>query len=431
MNEAQQSAWQRVFYMAALIVAGEAIFSLPFHVTRYFRPTVLEVFGFTNVDLGGAMAVYGVVAIIAYFFGGPLADRFSPRGLIVASLMTTGLGGVYMATIPGVLGMSVLWGVWGLTSIFAFWAALIKATRDWGGDDAQGRAFGILDGGRGVVSVIMALAAAKTFALLMPENVEAATMAERTAALQNIIYTYTAATFLAAVVVWFGMPASTARPPASQAARASMWAGIPQVLRRPTIWLQALVIICAYVAYKGTDFYGQLASDVYGMNDVESAWVSTISAWARPVACVAAGLLADRFLSSKVVSACFVVLIAVFLYMGVAPINPDLVWMLTMEIIIACIAVYGLRGVYFALFEEASLPVALTGTAAGVVSIIGYTPDIFVGPIAGWLLDTYPGATGHQYLYLCLAGTAAVGLVASVTFSMLARRGRAEIMAAA
>jgi hypothetical protein len=265
----------------------------------------------------------------------------------------------------------------------------------------------------------------------MPENVEAATMVERTAALQNIIYTYTAATFLAAVVVWFGMPASTGRAPAGQAASASIWAGIPQVLRRPTIWLHALVIVCAYVAYKGTDFYGQLASDVYGMNAVESAYVSTISAWARPVACVAAGLLADRFLSSKVVSICFVVLVAVFLYMGVAPIKPDLVWMLTMEIIIACIAVYGLRGVYFALFEEASLPVVLTGTAAGVVSIIGYTPDIFVGPIAGWLLDTYPGAAGHQYLYLCLAGTAVVGLVASVTFSILAGRDRAEIVAAA
>ena len=236
-----------------------------------------------------------------------------------------------------------------------------------------------------------------------------------------------AATFLAAAVVWFGMPAGSGSAPANQAARASIWAGMPQVLRRPTIWLQALVIICAYVAYKGTDFYGQFASDVYGMNDVEAAWVSTISAWARPVACIAAGLLADRFLSSKVVSGCFALLVAVFLYMGLAPINPNLVWILTLEIIIACIAVYGLRGVYFALFEEAALPLALTGTAAGVVSIIGYTPDIFVGPIAGWLIDTFPGAVGHQYVYLCLAGTAAVGLVASGTFAVLARRNRAEI----
>ena len=32
---------ERVSFMIALIVAGEAVFSLPFHVARFFRPTVL------------------------------------------------------------------------------------------------------------------------------------------------------------------------------------------------------------------------------------------------------------------------------------------------------------------------------------------------------------------------------------------------------
>jgi sugar phosphate permease len=409
--------------MAALIIAGEAVFSLPFHVTRYFRPTFLEVFGFTNSQLGQAQAVYGVVGMIAYFPGGPLADRFSARTLLVSSLLTTGLGGLYMATIPGVVEMSILWGVWGLTSILCFWAAMIKATREWGGADAQGRAFGILDGGRGAFSVVMAIAAAQIFKMLMPDNVELATLADKTVALENIIYSYTTATLLAAVFVWFAIPAGAPRGPAAQTQQ-SIWAGIPKVLKMPPIWLQSMVIVCAYVAYKGTDYYGLLARDVYGMNDVEAAWISTISAYTRPVACVLAGLLADKYLSSKVVSACFLILIASFLYMGLFPMQPDLVWLLTTEILIACIAVYGLRGVYFALFEEASLPVAITGTAAGIVSVIGYTPDIFVGPIAGWLLDTYPGAQGHQYFYLFLTGAAVMGLVASIGFTVVTRGQR-------
>lgn len=192
----------------------------------------------------------------------------------------------------------------------------------------------------------------------------------------------------------------------------------------PSIWLQALVIVCAYIAYKGTDYYGLLARDVYGMNDVESAWISTLSAYTRPLACVFAGLLADRFLSSKVVSACFLILIAGFLYMGLFPMRPDLAWVLTVEILIACIAVYGLRGVYFALFEEASVPVSVTGTAVGMVSVIGYTPDIFVGPIAGWLLDTYPGVQGHQYFHIFLMCAAIIGLLASVSFTLVTGRKR-------
>ncbi len=77
-------ARRRVLFMLSLIVAGEAIFGLPFHITRFFRPTVLEVFGLTNTELGIAQAVYGVWAMIAYFPGerSPIAstpERFSWR----------------------------------------------------------------------------------------------------------------------------------------------------------------------------------------------------------------------------------------------------------------------------------------------------------------------------------------------------------------
>ena len=40
----QRSKWQRALIILSLILAGEAIFTLPYHVTRFFRPTFLEVF---------------------------------------------------------------------------------------------------------------------------------------------------------------------------------------------------------------------------------------------------------------------------------------------------------------------------------------------------------------------------------------------------
>ena len=68
-----------MLYMLGLVLAGEAIYALPFHVTRFFRPTVLEVFDLTNTELGSAQAVYGVVAMLSYFPGGPLADSGRPQ----------------------------------------------------------------------------------------------------------------------------------------------------------------------------------------------------------------------------------------------------------------------------------------------------------------------------------------------------------------
>jgi sugar phosphate permease len=96
-----QSRARRVLYMLALVIAGEAIFGLPFAIARVFRPTLLDVFGITNLQLGAAFSAYGVVAMIAYFPGGPLADRFAPRGLMCVALAATaavyGLRGIYFA----------------------------------------------------------------------------------------------------------------------------------------------------------------------------------------------------------------------------------------------------------------------------------------------------------------------------------------------
>ncbi len=46
--------------MLALVVGGEAIFGLPFHITRYFRPTLLKAFALTNTELGALFSEISV-----------------------------------------------------------------------------------------------------------------------------------------------------------------------------------------------------------------------------------------------------------------------------------------------------------------------------------------------------------------------------------
>ena len=62
----ESSSIRRSIAILALIVAGEAAFFLPFVLPRVFRPTLLDVFHLTNLELGIAFSVYGVVAMLAY-----------------------------------------------------------------------------------------------------------------------------------------------------------------------------------------------------------------------------------------------------------------------------------------------------------------------------------------------------------------------------
>jgi len=413
MNNRTRSA----LYMASLIFAGEAIFALPFHVARFFRSTFLEVFEFTNTQLGDAQSIYGVLAIFAYFVGGPLADRFPARRLLVASLLSTAAGGLYMATFPDERGMTLLFGYFGVTTILLFWAALIRATRDWGDADEQGRAFGILDGGRGALAAVLASAGALLFSMLFPEDASAVTDAQRASALRMVIFSYTGVTLFAAVLVWLFVP----ERPVTAAKRTDTLANVKRVGMVPAVWLQALIVICAYTVYKGADNYSLFAVQGFGLDEVEAAKFSAVSQWTRPVAALAAGILGDRFCSSKMIAVLFSALIAGELALALVTPGEGLVAFFMIDVLACSIAFFGLRGLYFALFEEAKIPVSATGTAVGFVSVIGYTPDIFVPRVGGWILDRNPGAAGHQDYYAVMAGFAALGLVATLAFRWFVR----------
>ena len=403
--------------MLGLILAGEAVYTLPFHVTRFFRPTALEVFNLTNTELGTAQAIYGVVAMLAYFPGGPLADRFPARKLLALSLWSTAAGGLYMATLPGYRGVLLVWGFFGITTILLFWAALIRATRDWGGTDEQGRAYGLLDGGRGLLAAVLATIGAGLFGLMFPEGYAAANFEDKQEALRLIILGYTIVTAAAGVFVWFalsdghpsGQPGLEEWRPATE----STWTHIMRVMRIPAVWLTSIIVVCAYVGFKGFDNYSLYAVEGFGMGEVEAARIAAIGAWMRPVAALGAGFLGDRFLVSRMTVVCFAVLLVSQLFFALHTPLPGTAWVLLLNILIGSSAIFGLRALYYALFEEAKVPTTVTGTAVGLVSVLGYTPDIFVSYAGGVLLDRSPGLAGHQHYFYFLAAFAAIGLLVS------------------
>lgn len=419
--ESTQSPLKRIVSMTAIVVSGEAIFLLPFVFPRVFRPTLLEVFGITNLELGSAFSLYGVVAMVSYFAGGPLADHYSVRKLLAAALVITSLGGAYLATIPSLTGLCAVYAFWGMTTILLFWAALIRATREWGGELQQGAAYGILDGGRGLLAALLALGGTLILAWALPDDVDGASRAEKTAALTQVIWIYTAMTGLSAVLIWFCVPDSQIEYSSDSSRRFSLRQA-PTVLRNPAVWLQGVIVVCAYTGYKGADDFGLYARDTFGFDDVQAARLSTFSLWLRPITALAAGLLADRIGASRSVLLCFAALAIGDLAIALDLPSSALPWTLYLAVAGTSAMVYGLRGIYFALFPEARVSLALTGTAVGLVSVIGYTPDVFMGPLMGYLTDTYPGPLGHQYFFGALAGFAACGGVATLAFQRLGNR---------
>ena len=414
---------QRLLTMTALIISGEAIFSLPFVISRIFRPTLLESFEITNLELGTAFSLYGIVAMLSYFPGGALADRFSAKSMMIASLLTTACGGLIYAQIPSMLYVKALFTFWGLSTILLFWASIIRATRQWGGSDGQGKAFGILEGGRGLLAAFLATVSVYVFGLLLPSDVSQASLDNKREALKVIILIFTVLTAFAAILVYFCVPSEAQQDSDSTESKKNNvdFSQMTEVIKNPAVWLQGIIIVMAYTAYKGMDDLSLLARDAYGMNEIEAATLSTSAFWTRPFAAFLAGFLGDYFGGIKTICVCFLGMILGDLVIAFGLIDINMIWLLFMTVVVTSVAVYGVRGLYFAIFDDAGVPSHLTGTAVGLVSVIGYTPDIFMGPLNGYLTDTYSGALGHQYFFAVLAGFAGLGLVSTLGFQRLTK----------
>ena len=55
----------------------------------------------------------------------------------------------------------------------------------------------------------------------------------------------------------------------------------------------------------------------------------------------------------------------------------------------------------------------MTGTAVGVVSAIGFTPDFFMPILGGMLLDSHPGVLGYRYYFGVIAIMSICGVLAA------------------
>lgn len=407
-------------YITLLILSGEAVFILPFVLVRVFRATVLDVFEINNTQLGLFFSVYGIVALFSYLFGGPLADKFQPRKLMGTALILTALGGLVYANNPSLQTLAILYGFWGFTTIFLFWSAMIKATRVWGGTENQGKAFGFLDGGRGLVGALFGLLGVFVFSLFVSESNTVLNATEQADAFQYVIYVSSAIVAFIGVLVFFFLKIDKKAEPVTL--EKITFQNIKTVLRLPAVWLLMVIILCAYVGYKITDIFSLYANEVMGYSEVDAAETGTFLLFIRPAVGILVGFLADRSRAS--IYLCFGFLLsivgALLFASGILGEGGNVLFFLS--IIVTAVGVYAARVLYFAVLQEGNIPLLFTGTAVGIISFIGYTPDIFAGPAIGYFLDASPGESGHQAVFWMLAIFSAVGFVASFIFYRISKR---------
>ncbi|WP_321940082.1 MFS transporter [Burkholderia cepacia] len=406
---------QRYLQLLLLVIAAGAIYPM-LYLRQVYQPTMLQFFHIDDVQLGYLYSSLGTIFLVSYLPSGWLADRLSPRWLICFSLLATGALGLAYATGPSFDTLVLIFGGWGLTTGLTFWAAVIKRVNMIAGPDEQGRFFGLLDGGRGLVEALLA-----TIAITLFAYVTQAHGGTDAAGFRLVVHLY--AFFCIALGVLLALvkdPAGASdRAAAAQRRtgsdrRGNVLTDLKTLAAIPELWLVAAIVFCGYQVFWATySFSAYLHEGNFGLSATAAGFITTLKLWMRPIGGIGGGFLGDRV--SKVSVLFWALLLAALSLVGLiaAPAHSPQAMLVVLVLFIGVLT-YAIRGLYWSLLDDCKVPTHCAGLAIGLISVLGYSPDVFVPLINGYVTQTFPGAHGYQLYFgyiaaiaLCGAGAAA------------------------
>lgn len=409
--------------LVILIIAGEMIYTLPYF-RNYYYDVFLNAFHLTNTQMGTLGSAYGVCCLISYIFGGYVADRWRTKHLLSISLFATGILGFALLLYPPYPVLLLIYAAWGITSIMTFWVALIKAVRSLASENEQGKAFGFFEGGRGAAKVIESALVLGLFAILAKQ------LSDKLA-LSSVIIFYSVMCILLGfmIMLLYKEPEGNNRSGEIKEKEDKKfdWAILLRILKMPTTWLAAILILTSYAMINSFYYITPYATAAFGASTIIAAALGYFSQYCRPIGSFGSGIIGDRIGISNMVIIGYCVLALGLAALIVLPGKPSFILLLLVFIAIIYISMYALQATHFAILVEGDYPVETTGTVAMPLMIIGYSGEIFMPIVAGACLDHWSGTDGYKVLFTILLGLTIVGLITAIIWQRVTKEKRKEI----
>lgn len=399
----------RKYSMIALLAFfGGCIYKVTY-LREVFYDQVISVLGLTNAQLGLLSSAVGISSMIGYFFGGFLADRFSSRRLVTLSCFSGGLLTLWYMTYPSFLFLMIIHIATALSGTLIFWAAYIRIVRILGGSDGQGKYFGFSEGIRSLFGVVLPFGALAIMEMIPAERV----------GYRSVLLYYAICYFVSGILAHF-IIVDVHDEAEKQVFKKEDYI---KLFKTPGLWLVSLLIFGTYSVFALQSYTTPYMSGVVG---ISSATVGSIAIFRQYglglIAMPIYGIVADKMKSSVVTSIVGLILLvgsslAMMLYPATS--SPIVIMVLVLAI---GFFVSGVRGVYYATMDEANISKALSGTAIGIISAIGFSPDAFMfSQVGGWL-DKYPAEQAYRMIFMYMAAMSTVAVAAGVTILVLAKR---------
>ncbi|WP_396018207.1 MFS transporter [Escherichia coli] len=401
--------WMKLCF---LILGGGTIFKLSSMKDVFYVPMQAD-WGLTNTQIGFGFTIYAAVQTIGLFSSLYIADRFSKKILLPAGLIGVGLCGAYLTTLPPFSGYLIAFGAMAFFGEVVYWPVLLKAVRLLGNRDEQGRMFGFLEAGRGVVDVLIASGALFVFVQF----------GEGKAGMQAGLVYYTLITIIVGIITYFIVDADDRTIPQNdEDVNKQIFKGIKNVVKSPNLWLASFCIFFVYSAYCGLTYFIPFLKDIYALPVALVGAYGIINQYGlKMVGGPVGGYLADKISHSPVIYLKWTFLIsavAMLLFIQLPHDSMNVYLGMTATLGFGAI-IFSQRAIFFAPMDEISTPREFAGSAMAFGCIIGYMPSMFAYTLYGSLLDNFSGIQGYNYVFSVMVAFSLLGFICA---TLLTRR---------
>jgi MFS family permease len=413
-----QEKFRRYFQFLLVVLAAGAIFPVIYLRTNY-QETILQVYNMTLPQLNTIYSVLGMVFVVGYFPSGLLSDRFSAKKLLAISLFGTALGGFWFAQVPSYTSVVLIFSMWGFFSVFTFWSSHMKIVKLLAKENEEGRFFGILDGGRGVVEAVLASIAILIFSGILGASLA---LADKRAALVGVIYMYSAVLLITSILIMIFVEDDKKMLASSDnAAPKFKFSDLKTLFKNKFVYLHGAIIFMGYAVFWTVYYLGGFLETNIGVDPVSVGTVMVVVLWMRPVGGFIGGFLADKFGRTTVQIGALAGAALCLTGVAVLPATTGVMVFYGLVVLLG-IFLYAIRGTYWSLLGDYKIEAALLGTAIGVISFIGYLPDIILPQYNSFLWATFGGNGGYNAYFISSAVIGLVGVALVFIFGKLVKK---------
>ncbi|MBF7067723.1 MFS transporter [Campylobacter volucris] len=395
-----QNLKNNFFTLLLLSFCGSIIYGLPYF-RKYYYDDYMALYNLNNFQMGLLGSAYGLLGLFSYALGGYLADRFAPKKLLIFSLIATGCGGLLHLYFTSLNALLIIYGIWGITSLLTFWPSLIKIVRSLANSKEQARAYGIFEGGRGVVGAIHLAIATSIFGYFQTKSLASQ-------GIEMVIVFYSLTPIISAILLFFLL-----KDKVEEQSEKLKLQDLFVLLKNSALWLIVAITFCTYFFNMSFYYFTPYASNIIGTSAVFAAILTVLAQYIRPVSSTIGGFVADGYGKARIMLIGFAMMgVGVMFLMLSSNLSGFLqMAVLTSACVVVYVAMYSNFGIYYSLLSEGKIPMHLTGMAIGIVSTFGYLPEVFAPLLAGDLLDRYAGVKGYHYYFSIMIIMAILGVI--------------------